>query len=1299
MRYVSLILTFLSFTQICQLSTLAARPAPPSWRVSEVGPDHRVYHDQKEPAGSNANFTDSEPRRIVEIESGMNYWNGSEWVASEAVFDLNDQGFGASKLQFEVQLASQLNRPGAVTLVTRDGKELRSTPVAIGLFDAKSGKSLVIGAITNSLGALAEPNKVVYEHAFTGVDASVVYTLQKGSFEQDLILSSPIHPEDYGFPTNTTRIQIFTEFYNVPAPERTKRPLRTETDEKARAKMASPDFVDENLLFGEMLFGSGRASKFSPTGRKDGPEARVAKEFRSIGERTFLIESVEYGSVKTELRAATKGLKPSQRRIALKAVPSPSSMPVFAEKGRKVASADFKAPNGFLIDYRATISTPVPGIYRGDTTYIVAGPVYCGAGTTIEAGAVFKYKYVTPTQPYLHFSDSPICKTQPYRPAYFTGLDDDTVGESAAGITGYNGVINLNKYGNPGIWLDYPGTANLNDLRFRHLQEAIRIEGDISSAGIAHSHFANCIRGINLTGIGSGGGTGTGTGTSGISLEIKNDLFTQVKYPITVNEDSSTVSFINCTVDKVLEVTAAGTVYGAVINAAAQYSSVTFVNCILANASALSTGTIGSIAGNNNGFYNYTGTALGPAGTRYTTATSPFISHLGGSYYLAVSSNLRNVGTPSGLSATALADIRARTTSPPILWGSPISTVSYLSQVTPRDLDAIDLGYHYDALDYTLNAVAVSASVTLAPGVCVAIQNNYGISIQSGGSVNCEGSARRMNHVASLGNVQETAVGQGLTFVSLNGSSGSPSLNFRFSEISLGQGTPGTIVDTGASAGYPFTTLSLRDCWLFDAWIKAYPATGSAISAQLVNNLIVRSKMEFGHASGSVNTSLSLNIYNNLFLFTPDDVATVGTPASLTLVYDNGSVNPAWHVHDNFFDRATQSVSGSGKANIAHSHNAFTTSTTVSVDLTSIYDQTSFSAVYSAGPLGNYYLAASGKWINKGSRTASEAGLYHHTMRVDETPEAGTQVDIGFHYVSTACKALDTIWIEDSLPFTGTPSVLPPTEVWTWVNSNPTSFSGQLAFQSPITAGYHLIWFSGGSPTMSVNAGDSLIAYVYLDPANPPTEVMLQWNNGDWGHRAYWGANNISLGTDGTADQRYMGPLPATGQWVRLVVPASQVALEGSVINGYSPTLFGGRATFDAAGKTGGSHCYDTDGDGLPDYLEDTNGNGIFDSGTDFGNLAVANSDNDADGLNDPWEYSYFASLSAQNGAGDYDGDGISNLMEYWLMLNPTFNEVASPGTRRDYTYDLLNRLRVSTGTLNQSITVDKEDNITAITL
>ena len=135
------------------------------------------------------------------------------------------------------------------------------------------------------------------------------------------------------------------------------------------------------------------------------------------------------------------------------------------------------------------------------------------------------------------------------------------------------------------------------------------------------------------------------------------------------------------------------------------------------------------------------------------------------------------------------------------------------------------------------------------------------------------------------------------------------------------------------------------------------------------------------------------------------------------------------------------------------------------------------------------------------------------------------------------------------------------------VGSNPLPYAGALAHQSALLSGSHQHYFWNASATLSVGVGETLFAYVYLDPANPPSEVMVQWNDGTWEHRAYWGANLIGYGTDGTTSRRYMGALPAAGQWVRLEVPAAQVGLEGSTLNGMAYTLYNGRATWDHAGK------------------------------------------------------------------------------------------------------------------------------------
>jgi len=95
---------------------------------------------------------------------------------------------------------------------------------------------------------------------------------------------------------------------------------------------------------------------------------------------------------------------------------------------------------------------------------------------------------------------------------------------------------------------------------------------------------------------------------------------------------------------------------------------------------------------------------------------------------------------------------------------------------------------------------------------------------------------------------------------------------------------------------------------------------------------------------------------------------------------------------------------------------------------------------------------------------------------------------------------------------------------WNWISSNPSPFSGNLANQSVTTPGLHQHFFWAATSTLAVRTGDVLFAYVYLDPNHMPSEVMLQWNDGSWEHRAYWGANSITYG---------VSPAPAAAsRWV-----------------------------------------------------------------------------------------------------------------------------------------------------------------------
>jgi len=113
--------------------------------------------------------------------------------------------------------------------------------------------------------------------------------------------------------------------------------------------------------------------------------------------------------------------------------------------------------------------------------------------------------------------------------------------------------------------------------------------------------------------------------------------------------------------------------------------------------------------------------------------------------------------------------------------------------------------------------------------------------------------------------------------------------------------------------------------------------------------------------------------------------------------------------------------------------------------------------------------------------------------------------------------------------------------------------------------GVHQHFFDSAT-AFTPTAGEELFCWVYLDPNNPPREVMLQWHTANWEHRAYWGANLINWGINGAASRLRVGDLPAPGGWVRLQGAASSVGLSGVAINGMAFTLFDGCAAFGVAG-------------------------------------------------------------------------------------------------------------------------------------
>jgi len=184
-------------------------------------------------------------------------------------------------------------------------------------------------------------------------------------------------------------------------------------------------------------------------------------------------------------------------------------------------------------------------------------------------------------------------------------------------------------------------------------------------------------------------------------------------------------------------------------------------------------------------------------------------------------------------------------------------------------------------------------------------------------------------------------------------------------------------------------------------------------------------------------------------------------------------------------------------------------------------------------------------------------------------PPTEQEVKLGVEYLKdnapTKAAAPDaslekeTIWMDDALPAGAAPS-----GGWKWVESP--VFSGKKAHTLDASIDKEQHYFLGAQP-LKVGPDDKLFAYVYIDPAKPPKEIMMQWYQNNWEHRAFWGVDKIAFGATGEPSRRPMGKLPKKGRWVRLEVPVERLGLDSqSGITGWAFDQVGGTVYWDKAG-------------------------------------------------------------------------------------------------------------------------------------
>jgi hypothetical protein len=456
--------------------------------------------------------------------------------------------------------------------------------------------------------------------------------------------------------------------------------------------------------------------------------------------------------------------------------------------------------------------------------------------------------------------------------------------------------------------------------------------------------------------------------TDFLGLEaINNTLLADVQYPCYYANLTCPVnpSLVNCTVDQAANlVGGTGTL------------SFSAVNCVFAN---LTNSTSGTFSGDHNGFFN---SAQSFGTSQFSVSASPFQSAGAGKYYLTDASGFRNSGASSGLSASLISDLGKRTTYPPlIVAATTLNAPQIFSPQAQRDTDTLDLGYHYDPLDWALGGVLVTnATVTVNLGTAIAVFGTntatYGLAIGQGATLQCQGVPNNRNWFAQYNTVQEQPytnwfqTSGGALSSEFQGLSPGSTIYCRLTSWStLGMAAPDFNGTTNVGP------LNFQDCEFHGGTIISTRPT-----VNLTNCLLERAYTDLEPKDG-LTTGFRIGlVYGGSFTFAPTNSV----------------------VQDVLFDSATIS----NWNGYTGGYNAYVTNFTRLQPTKSSDLVLSASPSYQVGPLGNYYQPTNSVLIDADSgTTADQVGYYHYATTTNlvsglEVKETTTPVDITLHYVA-----------------------------------------------------------------------------------------------------------------------------------------------------------------------------------------------------------------------------------------------------------------------------------------------------------
>lgn len=209
---------------------------------------------------------------------------------------------GRHKVSFAADIASEI--PVQVTMP--DGKHLGFRPTYLVLANRKTGENLLMAEVTNRIGKVIQPDRVIWANAFdsSGPVVDIEYQYSKsGSLEQNIIFrQNPLKHVPSGWKTKDVSIECWTELFLDSRPSAID--SLTAKIREASASEPAIEAEDQDISWDSMkIVAGGRA--FNIGGEQDSlPVSKVWTEVDDNGQkRTFLIETLDALGAKTKFEA------------------------------------------------------------------------------------------------------------------------------------------------------------------------------------------------------------------------------------------------------------------------------------------------------------------------------------------------------------------------------------------------------------------------------------------------------------------------------------------------------------------------------------------------------------------------------------------------------------------------------------------------------------------------------------------------------------------------------------------------------------------------------------------------------------------------------------------------------------------------------------------------------------------------------------------------------------------------------------------------------------------------------------